>query len=175
MNDKVFQTEPDGDVWELPLPFSISEGEAAPLTAFLGEWLRAYEGYTIGEFVSKDTDYGLAVPGDRPSFYVEAITWLAPYDLGISQHMRLELKPGLVRGVYVLDLTLTRIAGDPENWPVVNQRFLASVRLQFLTWRTLEKGMRERYREESAGFTLPGVATSAPTARPMDSPDALTA
>jgi len=175
MNDQVFQTEPDGDVWELPLPFSISEGEAAPLTAFLGEWLRAYEGYTIGEFVSKDTHYGLAVPGDRPSYYVEAITWLAPYDLGISQHMRLELKPGLVRGVYVLDLTLTRIAGDPENWPVVNQRFLASVRLQFLTWRTLEKGMRERYREESAGFTAPGSVATPPNPSLLDSADPMAA
>jgi hypothetical protein len=89
--------------------------------------------------------------------------------------MRLELKPGLVRGVYVLDLTLTRIAGDPENWPVVNQRFLASVRLQFLTWRTLEKGMRERYREESAGFTAPGSVATPPNPSLLDSADPMAA
>jgi cell division protein FtsX len=172
MNDEVFQTEPDGDVWVLPLPFSISEGEAAPLTAFLGEWLKAYEGYTIGEFVSKDAEFGLAVAGDRPSFYVSAITWLAPYDLGISQYMRLDLKPGMVRGVYVLDLTLTRIAGDPENWPIVNQRFLANLRLQFLTWRTLERSQRERYRIESDSFTVAAPSSEGPTgASPNPSPN----
>jgi hypothetical protein len=51
----------------------------------------------------------------------------------------------VVPGVYLLDLTLVRLAGDPENWPVVNKRFLTSVRKQFLTWRTLEKDQRQKY------------------------------
>ncbi|RYG36158.1 FtsX-like permease family protein, partial [bacterium] len=62
MNEDVFQSEPDGDTWRIPLPFSISENEAAPLTAFLGEWLKAYEGYTIGDFVTKGAQVGLAGP-----------------------------------------------------------------------------------------------------------------
>lgn len=152
MNDEVFETEPEGDTWVLPLPFSISTQEAGPITIFLGEWLRAYEGYTIGDFVSKDTRFGTRPNGE---FVVETTTWLAPYDLGISQNLSLVAKPGLVAGVYLLDLTLTRLAGDPENWPIVNQRFLAGLRRQFLTWRTLTRDQRQRYIEEAA--KLPAI------------------
>ena len=31
MNEEVFETDPDGDEWTLPLPFSISAAEAAPM------------------------------------------------------------------------------------------------------------------------------------------------
>lgn len=148
MNDDVFNSEPDGDEWLLPLPFSINANEAAPLTVFLGEWFKAYEGFTIGDYVSKDTRYcrGPMIDG-KPSYEVECSMWLAPYDLGISQTLKLSMVPGQVPGVYVLDLQLHRLAGDPENWPTVNRRFLASLRRQFLTWRTLEKEQRQRYVE----------------------------
>jgi len=145
-NDDIFQSEPDGDVWSLPLPFSIGEAEAGPLIRFLSEWLRSYEEYTIGDFVTSDTRYE-EIPGERPAYAVEAVSWLAPYDLGISQRLRLVANPSPVRGISSLDLTLTRLAGDPENWPIVNQRFLANLRRQFLTWRTLKKDERKRYEE----------------------------
>lgn len=143
-NDAVFESEPEGDVWNLPLPFSIGEAEAGPLMRFLAEWLKAYEGYTIGEFVTSGAVFE-ETSGPRPSFAVEAVAWLAPYDLGVSQRLRLVASPAQVRGIYSLDLTLHRLAGDPENWPIVNQRFLASLRRQFLTWRTLKKEDRARY------------------------------
>lgn len=146
MNEEVFETGPEGDVWELPLPFSINAAEAGPITAFLGEWLEAYEGFTIGEFVTKDTSYGVA-EGTTDAYRVESTMWLSPYDLGISQRLQLDLRPSVVPGVYLLDLTLVRLAGDPENWPVVNKRFLTSVRKQFLTWRTLDKEQRHKYAE----------------------------
>ena len=78
VNTEVFQTEPEGDVWELPLPFSVGASEAAPIARFLEHWLRSYEGYTIGEFVTANAE--LAVDGD--SYRLTATTWLAPYDLG---------------------------------------------------------------------------------------------
>ncbi|AIE85190.1 FtsX-like permease family protein [Fimbriimonas ginsengisoli] len=143
-NDDVFQSEPDGDTWRLPLPFSIGEAEAGPLVHFLSEWLKAYEEYTIGDFVTSGTVFEV-LSGDRLSYAVEATAWLAPYDLGISQKLRLVASPADVYGIYNLDLTLTRLAGDPENWPIVNQRFLANLRRQFLTWRTLKKEERARY------------------------------
>ncbi len=146
MNEKAFETEPEGDEWRLPLPFSISAAEAAPVAAFLTTWLKAYEGYTIGDFVTADARLEVE---DR-TYTVRATTWLAPYDLGVSQTLELILSPSRVSGVYALDLVMTRLSGDPENWPVVNQRFLANVRRQFLTWRTLGADERERYRVQAA-------------------------
>lgn len=143
MNEEVFETEPEGDEWQLPLPFSISATEAGPLSAFLTAWLRAYEGYTIGDFVTADT----TLVSDGKTHTLRATTWLAPYDLGVSQTLELVLSPSRIEGVYALDLLLIRLSGDPENWPVVNRRFLASVRRQFLTWRTLGAEEREKYRQ----------------------------
>lgn len=147
-NEEVFESEPEGDTWILPLPFSIGAAEAGPLVRFLTEWLKAYEEYTIGEFVTSDTAFE-----EIDSFYaVSATTWLAPYDLGVSQHLRLEARPGVTPGIYALELTLHRLAGDPENWPAVNQRFLANLRRQFLTWRTLKKEERARYDAADSPF-----------------------
>ena len=145
MNEEAFATEPEGDEWRLPLPFSISAEEAAPLAAFLTAWLGAYEGYTIGDFVSADTAR-LSADGVHT---IRATVWLAPYDLGVSQGMTLTLAPSKVAGVYALDLLLVRLAGDRENWPAVNRRFLGNVRRQFLTWRTLSAAEREGYRGEA--------------------------
>ncbi len=147
MNEEVFETDPDGDIWNLPLPFSIGSNESAPLIRFLGEWLSAYEEYTIGDFVTANTStlkFDSDVP-NSPNYRVTTTAWLAPYDLGISQTLVLTASPSHVPGVYTLDLELTRLAGDPENWPIVNKRFLANLRKQFLTWRTLGPEHRAKY------------------------------
>jgi hypothetical protein len=149
MNEEVFETDPEGDVWNLPLPFSIGTAEAGPLIRFLGEWLKAYEEYTIGDFVTANTTTEVIRDENElnPQFRVSTVAWLAPYDLGISQTLVLTASPAHVPGVYVLDLQLARLAGDPENWPVVNKRFLANLRKQFLTWRTLGPEHRKKYIE----------------------------
>lgn len=139
--EEVFKTEPEGDVWLLPLPFSVSTTEAPPLTEFLGEWLQAYEGYTIGDFVTADT----LIWSEDERYFVRSTAWLAPYDLGVSQDLLLKAQPGSAPGVYVLELELTRTAGEADNWVTVNGRFLANLRKQFLTWRTLTPDQREKY------------------------------
>jgi len=139
--EEVFETLPEGDRWKLPLPFSVSSAEAPPLTEFLGEWLLAYEGYTIGDFVTADT----RIWSEGGRYAVGSTTWLAPYDLGVSQDLVLKAEPGQAPGVYVLTLELTRTAGEAENWINVNGRFLANLRKQFLTWRTLSAEQRAKY------------------------------
>lgn len=158
MNDEVFQTAPEGDVWELPLPFSISATEARPLVNFLGEWFCAYEEYTIGDFVTS----GTVVEQNQKDYIVATTAWLAPYDLGVSQYLRLTAAPSPIPGVYTLTLVLTRQSGDPENWPIVNQRFLANLRKQFLTWRTIGREERTKYEVEPGSNLRKGPAAPAP-------------
>jgi hypothetical protein len=122
---------------------------------FLSEWLKAYEEYTIGDFVTNGAAYSEEREVRGSAYVVEATAWLAPYDLGVSQQFKLVARPTDVKGIYALDLTLTRLAGDPENWPTVNQRFLANLRRQFLTWRTLEPEVRERYLKEPTAELQP--------------------
>jgi ABC-type lipoprotein release transport system permease subunit len=143
MNDEVFRTDPIGDEWELPMPFSVSAVEVGPLSRFLYEWLKGYEEFTIGDLVTQETFLKQIL--EQGSFVLTTTAWLAPFDLGVSQRLALEMRPSAVEGVYQLELRLTRLSGDPTNWPIVNRRFLDSLRKQFLTWRTLTSDQRSRY------------------------------
>ena len=84
------------------------------------------------------------------------------FDLGVSQNLLLSAKPGQAPGVYMLELELNRTAGEVDNWVTVNSRFLANLRKQFLTWRTLSEEHREKYRAiAEQRFGLKDTATTA--------------
>ena len=71
--------------------------------------------------------------------------WLAPFDLGVSQLVRLETTPTTMEDVYDISVTLKRESGDISNWKRVNRRFLNTLRKQFLIWRTLRAEDRDKY------------------------------
>jgi ABC-type antimicrobial peptide transport system permease subunit len=137
--------EPEGDLWRIPLPFSVTSVQAHGLSGFLAEWFHAYEEYSVGEFITQSvrTDTFQTTHGE--GYRVECDAWIAPFDLGVSQHVRIEIVPTEYEGVYDIRLTLTRLSGDIANWKRVNRRFLNILRKQFLIWRTLPQEQRERY------------------------------
>jgi hypothetical protein len=129
MAEKALESEPEGDEWTVPLPFKVAGSEAESLALFLTDWLKAYEEYTIGSFVTS----GTKLESSEESIRIAATAWLAPYDLGVSQDVLIEARPELDQ--YDLTLKLRRISGEPRNWINLNERFLASIRRQFLAWR----------------------------------------
>ena len=133
LEEDLTSAPPDGDEWVVQMPFRVSRAEAASLVPFLGEWLKAFEEYTIGNFVSSKT----AIQTEGDTFTASSEVWLAPYDLGISQAVRLIASPSNIPDVYELELFLTRLSGEPGNWVTLNQRFFEDLRKQFLTWRTI--------------------------------------
>jgi hypothetical protein len=140
--------DPTGDEWKIRLPFAVTGAQARGVNGFLAEWFQSYEGYSVGDFITEniyreefDTEYGEA-------YRIGCKAWLAPFDLGVSQHIKLETVPTDLPDVYDLRLTLTRVSGDISNWKRVNRRFLNTLRKQFLIWRTLNAAERERYLEE---------------------------
>ena len=137
--------EPDGDHWKVPLPFAVTGDQAAGMNSFLGEWFRAYEEYSIGDFVTQgvisetfDSVYGMA-------YRIKSMAWLAPFDLGVSQRVAIETTPTETPDVYEIHLLIDRESGDITNWKRVNRRFLNTLRKQFLIWRTLKQSDRDRY------------------------------
>jgi hypothetical protein len=119
--------EPTGDEWEVILPFRVTQAEVDPLLNYLAEWLRAYEGYSIGHFVTQATTLDAGE--------LATTAWLAPYDLGVSQRVRVVSMETSAEGVYELRMQLERVAGEPRNWTNLNRTFLADVRRQCLAWR----------------------------------------
>ena len=78
-------------------------------------------------------------------YALECKAWLAPFDLGVSQLVRLETTPTAMEDVYDISVTLKRESGDISNWKRVNRRFLNTLRKQFLIWRTLRAEDRDKY------------------------------
>jgi hypothetical protein len=128
-----FADAPKGDDWRIVLPFTVSRSHASALALFYAEWLKAYEDYNIGDFVTESVR---TLAGDD-GFRTAAKCWLAPFDLGVQQEMSLVFTPTDMSDVYQITLEMHRLSGDPENWETLNRRFLRSLRKQFLVWRTL--------------------------------------
>lgn len=141
--------DPVGDVWEIVLPFAVTGEQAKGVNGFLAEWFRAYEDYSVGDFVTEEvatsqveSQYGI---GQRMS----CKTWIAPFDLGVSQRIVLDTLPTDMEDVFEVRMIIHRDSGDVGNWKRVNRRFLNTVRKQFLIWRTLTPEDRGRYMESA--------------------------
>jgi len=137
--------EPVGDSWDILLPFAVTGEQAFALTRFMVEWFEAYEEYSIGDFVTQDvtnfteeSQYGMA-------YVIQLMAWVAPFDLGVSQRVRLKSIPTDMQDVFEIMLHLERVSGDVSSWRRVNRRFLNTLRKQFLIWRTLRAEERDRY------------------------------
>ena len=128
-----FADPPKGDDWRIALPFTVSRSHASALALFYAEWLKAYEDYNIGDFVTE----AVRTLAGEDGFRTAAKCWLAPFDLGVQQEMSLVFTPTDMSDVYQITLEMHRLSGDPENWETLNRRFLRSLRKQFLVWRTL--------------------------------------
>jgi hypothetical protein len=137
--------EPDGDHWIVPLPFAVTGDQASGLNSFLGERFHAYEDYSIGDFVTQNVEAEEFTNANGTGYRIKCMTWLAPFDLGVSQRVAVETTPTDTPDVYDIRLLIDRSSGDISNWKRVNRRFLNTLRKQFLIWRTLKQAERDRY------------------------------
>ncbi|HUU55137.1 MAG TPA: FtsX-like permease family protein [Armatimonadota bacterium] len=137
--------EAEGDTWNIPLPFAVTGEQATALTRFMTEWFEAYEEYSIGDFVTQDVSSHEEETEFGKSYVIELMAWVAPFDLGVSQQVRLRTIPTDMEDVFEIQLQLERVSGDVSSWRRVNRRFLNTLRKQFLIWRTLRAEDRDRY------------------------------
>ena len=137
--------DPEGDDWQIRLPFAVTGDQAVGVNGFLAEWFQSYEGYSVGDFITEGIVRESFETATGTGYRIGCKAWLAPFDLGVSQMIRLETVPTDFEDVFDLKLTLHRVSGDVSNWKRVNRRFLNTLRKQFLVWRTLSAAERERY------------------------------
>ncbi len=137
--------DPVGDNWHINLPFAVTGDQAKGVGGFISEWLKSYEEYSVGDFVTQNVGTGAYDTEHGEATTVTCRVWLAPFDLGVSQDIELATVPTSLEGVYEIHLKIHRESGDVSNWKRVNRRFLNTLRRQFLIWRTLKKEDRDRY------------------------------
>jgi len=135
-----------GDVLAVELPFTVNEAAAKGVCAFLEEFFVAALQSGAERFTADHVQGFVRVGGVRG---LQARVWLAPYDLGVIQMVRLTIHPTEQPNIFEVRLEITREAGNPGSWRRLNRVFLTDVRKQFLLWRNLTAEQVKYYVERS--------------------------
>ena len=142
--------EPEGDNWLFDFPFTVGRTDVLGICAYLTRVFASYGEGSIGDFVTEGAELLSRPSGipEEPIYEVATRTWLAPYDLGISQDVRLAAVPTGEHHIYRIEVTLHRLSGDVASWKRINRGFLNVLRKRFLVWRTIPPATKESYLEE---------------------------
>jgi len=130
--------EPVDGVIRDTLPFTVNAKTANGVAAYLLEYLDAHAEGSIGHFsTDKLTTFRNSVVG-LEAMGIEGTVWLAPYDLGVRQEVRLTIEPAGGKDIYGIHIELRRASGSARAWHRLNRVFLGDLRRQLLGWRRLE-------------------------------------
>ncbi len=141
--------EPEGDYMHIRLPFTVTGRDAYGVVAFLKEYFDQYVGYAGGEFLAENVHVQPIRAENGTGLTVKLRMWLAPYDLGVSQDFELVCSPTGDEDIFEIFIHLHRLAGDITSWKKTNTLFMASVRKQFLIWRTVPVNEKAAYAERA--------------------------
>ena len=136
---------PEGDQLRLRLPFVLAYRDALGMAAFQAEFWGAHREQSIGAGFYVEA---LAVEATPAGMRLEARVWLAPFDRGVVQDVRLEMAADPGERYCTIDLVLKLAEGDFETWRRVSRTFVDDLRKQFLLWRTLSDQERLLYINE---------------------------
>jgi hypothetical protein len=130
--------EPEGDVVRDTLPFTVTQQTASGVIYFLYDYLDIHREGGIGNFSTDDLRPIRLQMDGKEILGVEGTVWLAPYDLGVRQTVRLTVRPTDLENVYEIDIELHRGSGQVSSWWKLNRVFLGDLRRQLLGWRKLK-------------------------------------
>jgi len=136
---------PEGDRWVFPFPFTVGQSEVVGLFAFLRDFFSFYTEESIGTFYTDGAE--LSRLPRKTGFQVEATMWLAPFDLGVKQTLRLQAAP-TEEGIYEIQVVIVRMEGDVAAWTRINRSILNIVRKAFLVWRTVSPEGKADYHRQ---------------------------
>ena len=145
-----WQPEPPvGAEWEFRFPFLVSAAEAKGLCGFLLDYLASYGEASIGSFYTEGTLLQSFATPQGTAYALEARVWLAPLDLGVSQHAVLCICPEEQADIYGLVFYLRCLSGDNDSWRRANRSFLQAIRKELLIWNTLKAAERSAFRQRA--------------------------
>jgi hypothetical protein len=140
--------EPVHDTITDELPFTVTGRGAHGVLMYLFEYFDIHKEGAVGHFSTDDLRvFGGDETGPERSG-VEATVWLAPYDLGVRQHVRLTLHPTDEEEVFAMEAQLIRGSGQLGSFHQLNRKFLGDLRKQMLGWRRLSTRRVMQYIKE---------------------------
>jgi len=135
----------EGDLIEIDLPFVFSRRDRVAVIPYFLDWFQNFGEGSAGKFYCNDPVCGLMTEdhgGAAP--YVETTTWLKPYDLGVSQSVRIVVRHDPETGDNLAVVQMQRLSGDIDSWERCCHAFIGLLRKRFLTWRAVTPEDRGR-------------------------------
>ncbi len=139
---------PEGDDWHFEFPFTVAGRDVLGLSVFLIGYFDSYSEESIGTFYTDGAKLGRLDSEYGEGYTIDMNIWLAPFDLGVSQHVVIRALPESEHNIYQIQLDIRRLSGEDASWRRVNQRFMNVIRKQFLIWRTVDAEAKEAYRSQ---------------------------
>lgn len=132
--------QPGSDTLEFLLPFTFTAHDRLAVIAYFHRWLDANGPGSSGPFFCAPSELDLVREHGACIPAISSTVWLKPYDLGVSQRVRIDLPTDPATGEFVARLRIERLSGQVSAWHRTMASFLRTVRKQFLNWRvtTLE-------------------------------------
>jgi hypothetical protein len=141
--------KPTSDVWEIRFPFTVSSKEALGVMSYLRQYFESNDEDSVGAFTADNIEFVCEEREGLPSYVIEADVWVAPLDMGISQHVRIATVPDEEEpDITYLFFTITRKSGEFATWHRMNMGFLKDLRKQLLIWRLVTPEEKQRLKEE---------------------------
>jgi hypothetical protein len=157
-----------GDNLVVILPFLIKLGEMSSAGGFLHQYYMAHHDVSHGAFCTDDMQCNFldieeqeakggllaglpegASISDDLCFSLELRTWLAPFDFGVRQKVKLIFCPSdLYKGFRQVKVVIHREAGEHKAWENLNRKFLNDLRKQLLAWRSLDDEAVNQFAED---------------------------
>ncbi len=129
--------EPDGDTMRDTLPFTVTGQTADGVMAYLHEYMDAHSEGSIGNFSTDAIQTFRTSNNGHEHLGIQGTVWLAPYDLGVRQRIKLSIQPSDEDDIFEIATELKRESGQTRSWIKLNRVFLGDLRRQLLGWRNL--------------------------------------
>jgi len=137
--------EPNGDVYDVKFPFTVSAYDLTGIVSFLEEHFNNYRDAAVGVFTTINCE--LLREAGTEMLGIRTYVALAPFDLGIEQTLIMLSQPSDVDGIDEVRVIMRRQSGAYNDWRRANRVFVNDLRKQFLIWRSLDAEVTEKYRE----------------------------
>ena len=130
----------------------MSGHDVLGVCVFLMGYFDSYSEESIGTFYTDGAHLERFNSDTGEGYAIRMNIWLAPFDLGVSQHVIIRAVPEAEVNIYAISLQLRRLSGEDASWRRVNQRFMNVIRKQFLIWRTVDADAKESYKNQADGL-----------------------
>lgn len=139
--------EPEGDVLSFDLPFNFDWRDRVAVLAFFERWLNEHGEGSAGRFFAEPPRVGVADAPDHATRglvpEMRGLVWLKPFDLAVSQELRITTPSDPETDQFKARLELQRRGGTREAWLRLNHAFVAALRRHFLHWRAVSDAERQ--------------------------------